>query len=262
MSATLYTNPTISKTIGNLQTRSVKCRTHIMFNVLWSTFTNYTNMYIRAATRYQPDLNQTELDFRETAIDLGKNLDQTLQQSNLPHKISTRNESVFATLMTSLKQDNPTTFSQVGSRFNTRNLTAGLLLTLLLEEHITLLKRYIQAVMQGQGTQSSLRAELTQNANNIVKLYLKVSKWKGQDVHKNGEQVFGQYLADIVDHVAEESRKDYGSSNRVNTRLQNNSLCLADYFYKVTQGTDPYSLMDSGCSYNQGVVEFTEESDF
>lgn len=262
MSSTLYTNPTINKHLQELQARSVKCKMHIMFNILWSTYLNYTNIYIRSAIRYQPDLNQSENDFRESAIDIGKNLDQFLQQVNLPFRISTRNESVFTNLMASLKQDNSTISNQVASRFNTRVLSAGLLLTLLLEEQVSLIKRYIQTSIQGSKTNiPTIRQELVRNGDNIIKLYLKISKWKGKEIMENGHSLWNKYISDIVDHVNEELRKDYGSSNRVHTRLQAHSLQTADYFYKIIMGTDAYSIMDSACTYNPNVIEFTEESD-
>lgn len=259
----LYTNPTLNKCLQDLSGKNLKCRYHIIFNILWNSFITNSNAYIRSLTRYQPDINQTELDFRDSTIDIGKNLDQALHQNGLTSRISTRNEKVFAHFSNNLRQDNLTSFNRTLARFDTKRLPAGFLLTLLLQEHVSLVKRYIQNILQNNSTNAaSIRQELTKNGENIIKLYLKVSKWKGQDIVRDGCQVWERYLSGITDHVTEEVRKDYASSNRVLIKQQNESFCLADYFYKVIVGVDAYSLMESACSTDHGAVEFTDEFDY
>ena len=264
MSSTfLYTNPTLNKCLQDLGSKNIKCRYHIIFNILWNSFMTNSNTFIRSLTRYQPDINQSELDFRDSVIDIGKNLDSALHQNGLTSRISTRNEKVFSHFSNILRQDNLTSFNRTLSRFDTKRLPAGFLLTLLLQEHVTLVKRYIQNILQNNtSAAASVRQELSKNGENIIKLYLKVSKWKGTDIQKEGLQVWEKYLSGITDNVTEEVRKDYASSNRVLVRQQNESFCLADYLYKVIIGADAYSLMESACSNDHGAIEFTDEFDF
>lgn len=266
MSLSIFSNPSFNKNSVEIQAKPTKCKCFMLLNVLWSTYTSYTSAFIRALVRYSPDLNQTELDFRDSAIDIGKQLDQCLQQNALPYKITERNESIFSKSLTSLRKENLTAYNRLTSRFNTKTLTAGLLATLFLQDHITYLKKYTLSAAQKSPlpsiTEKDFQEELNRIGRNYVKLHIKVSKWKGDDINKTGVDLWKRQVNDQMDLISEEVRKDYSSSNKAATKIQASSHQMSEYFYKVVMGCDPYYHMDSGNTFNPNIVEFTEEGDF
>lgn len=251
-----YFNKSLDRLIHEAKKEGNRVSFKLAGQVLWNSFTSFTNLFIRALIRRMNDVDIVENFFRKNAIDIGKWTDRSLECLELSINLCTHIGELIE-LFENLKKESQDyeVIEIIGAQLKRKIVTVGVLVNLLLQRHISLLRNYIN--LPKRADPKEIAHELEENGERLVKLFVLLGKDQHEAqkdkrthtteaprsdecrvhvTHKEGKHVWGKYLGDVFAEIADENKHLHRDSTEAYDFVQNDSFSLSWFAYHALFG--------------------------
>lgn len=201
-----------------------------LFHMVWSSHMSLTNL-VTTTFFYNPEyLPDVITSYRLNAIDIGTSVDNFLHCKKKRYKLPEKYKTEFGRLLQDLRNKDLSIAQKIEEISKERGLTWGLLITLIIQEHISIAIDIAIALSEGKRIDDMLNL-IRLNGVNLINVYQTAGN--NPIMVNKGIKIWNEHNEQFVKQIKARINKDNIEAIKLHNALQLHSFPMSNFFYKA-----------------------------